>query len=320
MSERRQRTYSVRGPIVLFVIVMILIVTLTVLWNVTLVHDYQLIRELAAQSSGAFHGVMIALGSVLFLSIITLSCVLIAQLVHNIRWAQRQSEFIASVSHELNSPLASIKLFAQTLRDQNLSTPNRAKFVDNILFDVDRLAHIVSNILRAAEIDHDRGELHVAVGRVELHQYLQDYVDRALSVESEKLEIKLKADGEVWVDLDPLMFRQVLDNLIDNAVRYRSGDRTNVSLHLDHDQTHASLDVRDEGIGVPRTVLRKLFDRFFRVDRDQSEPTRRGMGIGLSVVRSIIAGHSGTVSAHSEGLGHGTTINLTLPLRDAPRS
>ena len=140
MRERRFKRFSIRGPVVLFALVLVLAVTLTVLWNVALVHDYNRLRDLAA-GGGAFHGALIAVGSALLLAIIVLSCVLGIQLITNLRWSQRQSNFLASVSHELNSPLTSIKLYAQTLRRDDLSAPDRAGFVRKILFDTDRLSH-----------------------------------------------------------------------------------------------------------------------------------------------------------------------------------
>ena len=102
MNERRYPKLSIRGPVTLFVIVLVLISTLTVLWNVVLVQDYQKLKDLAVEEP--FHWTFIALGSFLFLTIIVLSSILSAQLINQIRWSQRQSNFISSVSHELNSP------------------------------------------------------------------------------------------------------------------------------------------------------------------------------------------------------------------------
>ncbi len=177
MSERRYRKYprrSLRGPVTLFVIVLVMVVTLTVLWNFILVHDYQQLRKLAQEAT--FHGAFVAMGSALFVAIIVLSSILAAQLFDQIRFSQRQSNFIASVSHELNSPLSAIKLFAQTLRKHDIALEDRLDFVEKILFDVDRLHRLIANILRAAEADHRGQELHVVVQNVELGQYLRRYV------------------------------------------------------------------------------------------------------------------------------------------------
>ncbi|MEO1088783.1 MAG: histidine kinase dimerization/phospho-acceptor domain-containing protein, partial [Acidobacteriota bacterium] len=134
---RRYPQISLKGPVILFVIVLVLMLTLAVLWSAVLVHDYQLLRNVAGEAP--FHWTFIALGSLLFVTIIVLSSILSAQLFAQIRWRQRQSNFISSVSHELNSPLSSIRLFAQTLRQPDLALEDRLRFVSKIVTDVDRL-------------------------------------------------------------------------------------------------------------------------------------------------------------------------------------
>ena len=313
MSERRYRSLSTRGPVILFVIVLVLIVTLTVLWHVALVQDYQKLKALAAQDS-AFHWTFIALGSVLFLAIIVLASILGSQLIGHIRWSQRQSNFIASVSHELNSPLSAIKLFAQTLRKPELSTPDRLDFVEKILFDVERLQRLIGNILRAAEVDNRGDELPVVMQNVELVGYLEDYIQDAAALNEEnELRVGLSSEGELWLKLDRMMFRQVLDNLIDNAIRYRGDAAPTVELTLTCFEDWAELRVTDQGMGVDVQEIPHLFDRFYRSENAGTHPKRKGTGIGLFVVRSIVEAHGGKVKALSDGPGHGTTISIRLP-------
>ncbi len=313
MSDRRYRRLSTRRPLILFVIVLVLIVTLTVLWHVALVQDYQKLKALAAQDS-AFHWTFIALGSVLFLAIIVLASILGSQLIGHIRWSQRQSNFVASVSHELNSPLSAIKLFAQTLRRRDLATEDRLDFVEKILFDVERLQRLISNILRAAEVDNRGDELHVVVQSVELTSYLREYIRDATALNEESnLRLALSGGGELPVKLDRMMFRQVLDNLIDNAIRYRGPEAPEVEMRLARVDGWAELRVVDRGIGVSATELPHLFDRFYRSDKSAPVRQRKGTGIGLFVVRSIVEAHGGKVRAFSDGLGRGTTISIRLP-------
>ena len=293
-------------------IVLVLIVTLTVLWHVALVQDYQKLKELAADS--AFHWTFIALGSVLFLTIIVLSISLGAQLIGHIRWSQRQSNFISSVSHELNSPLSAIKLFAQTLRRSDLSATDRLDFVDKILFDVERLQRLIANILRAAEVDNRGDELPVVTQKVELVGYLRDYIADAEALNAESgLVLSLAGEAELAVRLDRMMFRQVLDNLIDNAIRYRGEQTPAVELQLARVDGWVELRVTDRGIGVAADELPDLFDRFYRSDQLAPGQKRKGTGIGLYVVRSIVDAHGGRVKAFSDGPGRGTTISIRLP-------
>lgn len=308
---RQRYRATLRGPVTLFVVVLVLIVTLTVLWNVVLVHDYQALRALTTQAP-AFHGTFLILGSALFLAIIVLSSILGAKLFGQIRWAQRQSDFIASVSHELNSPLSAIKLFAQTLRRRELPAEDLG-FVDKILTDVERLQRLIANILRAAEID-DRGALlRVAPQSIDLGEYLTAYAEDARTLWGESgLELTVEVPERLLVRLDRMMFRQVLDNLVDNAVRYGGDHAPRVTIAAHAVGASAVIEVRDRGMGVEAGELPYLFDRFFRTETGIGT-RRKGTGIGLFVVRSIVASHGGEIEARSDGPGRGTTMVVRLP-------
>ena len=313
MRRGRPKTFSLRGPVTLFTIIIVLIVTLTVLWNLALVQDYQTIRE-PTQSSDAVHWVLLAVGSTLFLAIIVLSSVLGAQLIARTRWNQRQSNLLASVTHELNSPLSSIKLFAQTVRRDDIEAADRIRFVDKILADVERLTRIVSNILRAAEADNRGDELHIVTRRIQLHAYLADYVSDARQIHEKDVELTLEVPADVEAEIDAGMFRQVLENLIDNAIRYRRQKPAHVTLRVLPREDAVELRVEDDGVGIPPDQVGDVFRRFYRVERQGVPPRRAGMGIGLFVVRSIVAAHGGEVGAESEGARRGTTVWIRLPV------
>ena len=309
MRGVRFRNTSVRLPATLLATVLVLVITLTVLWNVVLVHDYNRMKELAGGAS--FHTTFIILGSALFLAITVLSTVLGIRLISNLRWSQRQSNFLASVSHELNSPLSAIKLFAQTLQREGLSAADRSRFTGKILVDTERLSRIVANIVRAAEVDHRGVDLTVAPGEVDLMSYLRAYVDDARAVHKGEVELSLSG-VEACVEIDPLMFRQVLDNLVDNAIRYRSGTPAKVELRVVLDHGWTEIQVSDQGIGIAADRIDRIFDRFNH-EEDTPARGRRGMGIGLSIVRSIVTSHRGTVGARSAGPGQGSTMSIRLP-------
>lgn len=316
MRRGRPKTFSLRGPVILFTVILVLVVTLTVLWNVALVHDYQVFRDLT-QSSDSFHWVLIAVGSTLFLAIIVLSSILGAQLIARTRWSQRQSDLLASVSHELNSPLSSIKLFAQTLRGQDLEDADRTRFLEKILADVERLKRMVSNILRAAEVDHRDEEVPVVTRPVDLRDWLADYLEDARALRGDDVELSLQGPAGLEVEIDAGRFQQVLDNLVDNAVRYRKEKPARLTFHLGRVGDAVELRAVDEGIGVPPDALEDVFRRFHRIDNLRPRRGRAGMGIGLFVVRSIVAGHGGEVDAESAGEGQGLTIRIRLPAHGA---
>jgi signal transduction histidine kinase len=307
----RIRNTSVRLPVTLVVTLLLLVVTLMVLWNVVLVHDYKRIKELAA-GGGYFHTTFIILGSALFLTITVISTILGIRLISNLRWSQRLSNFLASVSHELNSPLSSIKLFAQTLQRPGLGAADRDRFTGKILIDTERLSRIVANIVRAAEADHRGEDLTVAPSEVDLMSYLRAYVDDAQAVHKGDVALSLTGE-EACVEIDPLMFRQVLDNLVDNAIRYRANTPAPVELRVVRDGEWTEIRVTDQGIGIAAERIERIFERFSRLEDQQPAKGRRGMGIGLSIVRSIVASHGGTVGARSAGSGKGSTMSIRLP-------
>ncbi|MBI3724415.1 hypothetical protein HY251_10745, partial [bacterium] len=173
IEMKRRLKRSITLPVAIFIIVLVIVVLLGLLWNVVLVNDYRQIRDLAekAPAGGAgFHWTLLGLGSFLFLSVVVLLSILASQLFSEIRWNERQQNFIASVSHELNSPLSSIKLYAQTLRG-DVTPEDRVRFLQVILADVDRLAHLISNIMRAAQED----SLPVRPEPVPVAPYLEAY-------------------------------------------------------------------------------------------------------------------------------------------------
>jgi signal transduction histidine kinase len=317
---------SVKGPAILFVIALVLTVALLVLWIVVLAVDISRISELAqkaeAESGEAFHWTFMALGSALFVTTIVLLSIIGAQLISEIRASQRLATFIATFTHELNSPLASIKLFAQTLRRSGLKPEEQERFLDLILADVERLRGQISNVLRTAQVDGPLG-LQKAPEVVDLNAWLEEYVAaRRLGLERTGGDVRLDfAPGPpATVLVDRSLFRQVIDNLLDNAVKYArpgaGGVRIQVVTCAGARPGTVALEVRDDGCGVHEQDLERIFSRFGRAE--SGAPARcQGTGLGLWVVRTLVEAHHGEVWATSPGPGHGTTIRIELPLLDA---
>ncbi len=319
-SVRRLR--SLRGPIALFAVAMALIVALLVLWNVVLAVDYQRIRELAtratAEGAAAFHTTFIALGSVLFVTAIALLAVLGAQLFSEIRFSRRLANFIATFTHELNSPLSSIKLFAETLRDTELSPDERRRFCDLILADTDRLHGRITNVLRAAVIDGPHG-LRLAPRRVDLGEVIaRDLAARRPRFERCERTVTVCLDCEpgIEVELDRREFAHVLDNLYDNAIKYGRPDGVHITIRLTRSEAPdlAVLEFRDDGMGIDAQASGVVFERFARAEAHAPEAARPGTGLGLWIARAIVRAHGGAIEARSAGIGAGTTIRIELPL------
>ncbi|MBI4612810.1 MAG: HAMP domain-containing histidine kinase [Planctomycetes bacterium] len=333
------RKRSLGGPVAIFVIVLALTVTLTVLWNVVLVHDYSRIRDLAQESEKAgeaFHWTFIAVGSSLFVAILVLTSIFGARLFSEIRLSRLQDNFLASISHELNSPLQSIQLYVQTLLRPGVGEADRQRFLAIILEDVARLGSLIGNVLRAAQIDQRR--LALVRERIALRDFLRAFVDRTAAAfaragtgegaegedgaEAGKGERKGRKTGrialapgpEVWVEADRLLLRQMLDNLVSNSVKYAKDAGVSIEVSLSGPRGNRMvLAVKDDGVGIPRSELRRVFERFYRVENTDPDRSRSGTGLGLAIVRSLAESHGWQVSASSAGPGTGTAIEFEIP-------
>lgn len=318
MKLRRIRS-TIKGPLILFVTGMVMVVALLILWNVVLAVDYQRLQTLAAKAEqtgeAGFHWAYISLGSVFFVAIIALFSILGAQLFSEIRFTQRLADFVATFTHELNSPLASIKLFAQTLKTPDLPEKDRDRFLELILADVERLRGQIANVLRAAQVDGPTG-IQLALERVDLRQYLEDYREaRVVLLERLPAKVGLSvADGPTaTVDLDRQVFRQALDNVVDNAIKYARADGVQIELAVaECPGGLVALEVRDDGRGVQTDELEEIFARFHRA-APKAAARQPGTGLGLWIVDAIAQAHGGEVVATSPGPDQGTTIRFTLP-------
>ncbi|MFC1708332.1 sensor histidine kinase [Planctomycetota bacterium] len=324
VARKLRELRSIKGPVILFVVALALALALLVLWNVVLAIDYRHIRRLArlaAEREGAvFHWTFISIGTVLFLTILSLLSIIGAWLFQEIRYSQRLSSFIATFTHELNSPLASVKLFVQTLRNQDLEPVEQRRFLDLILLDIERLRAQISNVLRSAEVESPTG-IQVSRKPLDMRGYLTRYVSsRAVGLERGEQEatLSLLPGPSATVDLDDNAFRQILDNLVDNALKYEKpgGVKVEVAVMAAPQSQTVIVEVRDDGVGIPEDDLELVFERFARARRQKPTP-RKGTGLGLWIVRWLVEAHGGTISALSDGLNQGTTVRIELPRYEA---
>ncbi len=324
----RRLARSAKVPAILFAVAVVLMVTLTALWNVVLVRDYMRIRELARQESergGAFHWTFIAIGSTLFVTIIVLVVLVAIRLFAEIRWNRLTSGFVASVSHELNTPLSSIKLYAQTLARAQIPEAERVRFAQFIHADVERLMGLVANILRAAQIDI--AKLRLELEAVPLRAYLAEYVESARGQldrtvgGARRVAVELGPGPDAVVPIDRALFRQVLDNLLDNSVKYARAEGCRIVVRTaEAGRSRIAVEFEDDGIGMPASELKKVFERFYRIEDDDPARSRKGTGLGLSIVAALVDAHGGAVGARSDGPGQGTRIRIELPVGPVPGS
>lgn len=234
-------------------------------------------------------------------------------LLREIRRNERQDSFLNAVTHELKTPLASIRLYLDTLERRPVDEAQRQKFYSIMRADTDRLLATVEQVLKAGELGSRAGER----TRVEFQPLVAECVatvlrryhlpDDAVIVE------KTPGDVRLFVFGHPEDLRTAVLNLLDNAVKY-SPEGVHVRCRFSIERyTFAVLSITDSGLGLPSHELKQIFKRFHRAD-SADRVKIKGTGLGLFLVRTIARQHGGDVRAESEGLGKGTTMLLKLPL------
>lgn len=271
-------------------------------------------RNLADGGDVAQNVWLLVLGVVAFVVLMTQMIMFAIFLGREILEVRRQDSFIDSVTHELKSPLSSIKLALQTLEREGLAEEKREMLRQMALGDVDRLSLFVDDILQASRIAHGREPKGVVnLGEVKLAHLAcecADSVTQHHGLPEEAVRVNIDDDLAAWTDRAAL--RVVVRNLIDNAVKY-SDEPVAVTVTAEREGDGAvALVVRDQGIGIPEQDLKRVFHRFYRVP-DETVRKRRGTGLGLFVVWALVRNLGGRIEARSEGPGTGTTMTVSLP-------
>jgi two-component system, OmpR family, sensor histidine kinase SenX3 len=262
-------------------------------------------------------GVLIVFGSIFFLVIIAGGVVNTIFLVREIRRNEQHDSFINAVTHELKTPVASIRLYLQTLQTRDLDESKRREFYRIMLEDSDRLLHTIDQVLRAGAT----GSIlrRSARVRLDLAQVTRECVELARTrfhLGPDALEYVERA-GRAVVLGDVEELKAAVWNLIDNAVKYSQGDvKIRVEL-VDEPGTHrVAVRVTDNGVGISPAELKRIFRRFYRIPASVAVRTK-GSGLGLFIVRSVARKHGGRAFAESEGQGRGSTFTLLLPAAPA---
>lgn len=234
-------------------------------------------------------------------------------LVREIRRNEQQDSFLNAVTHELKTPITSIRLHLQTLERRPLSEDQRRDFYRLMLDDTDRLLGMVEQVLIAGEIRQRRSRRNWQ--EVDFSSIIQESLDLGRlrhGLAPDALRFGSAPSGPITLVGNPEELRTAVANLIENAVKYSGPHPSIVVDVLTPDIDTVELRVRDNGVGIPPNELKRIFKRFYRV---HSRATRqvKGTGLGLFIVRSIIRRHGGEAFAESEGEGRGSTFTIRLP-------
>jgi two-component system, OmpR family, sensor histidine kinase SenX3 len=296
------RITSRRGTIVFFLCLGIGLVALAVALNVGwIILNW---RE----------GVLLFFGIVFFALIIAGLIVNTSFLLREIRRNEQQDSFINAVTHELKTPVASIRLHLETLQRRNLSELQKQEFYRLMLSDTDRLTETVEQVLRAGSAGDKRAGREKS--EVDFRQLVQECMDAARTrhhLPPEALRYEDSANGAgARVMGSSADLRTAVFNILDNAIKY-SGENVDVRVRLTApDEKRIVLSVQDNGVGIPSDDVKRIFRRFYRVTH-RSLAHIKGTGLGLFIVKAIAEKHGGKVFAESEGEGQGATFTIELP-------
>ncbi|EGU65402.1 PAS domain S-box protein [Streptococcus mitis bv. 2 str. SK95] len=221
--------------------------------------------------------------------------------------------FVSNVSHELRTPLTSVKSYLEALDEGALYDPVAPDFIKVSLDETNRMMRMVADLLHLSRIDNATTQLDVElINFTAFITFILNRFDKMRSQDEEK-KYELVRDypiNSVWIEIDTDKMTQVIDNILNNAIKYSpDGGKITVSMKTTDDQM--ILSIKDQGLGIPKQDLPKIFDRFYRVDRARSR-AQGGTGLGLAIAKEIIKQHNGFIWAKSE-YGKGSTFTIVLP-------
>jgi signal transduction histidine kinase len=299
-------------PIVIGTITVLFTVAMLVGWTWVLAENLAAAREVAQNTT------LLVAGIISFIVIMSLVITLSVFLGREILEVHRQNTFIDSVTHELKSPLASLKLCLETQARPDVLPAQQKELRDMMLADVDRLSVFIDDILEASRIAH--GRRGHQLDRVELDALVRRCAEgMARRYKLEATAIRIEVPPGLSLTTDATALETVVKNLLDNALKYSDEPRRVDVSARSEPQGGVELSVRDFGIGIPKQHLGRIFDRFYRVP-DNAVNARRGTGLGLYVVAALVKSLGGRLSASSEGQGRGATLTVWLRAEPATRT
>ncbi|MDR3241656.1 MAG: cell wall metabolism sensor histidine kinase WalK [Lactobacillaceae bacterium] len=244
--------------------------------------------------------------------------------LHDVTEEQRVNEerrqFVSNVSHELRTPLTSVKSYIDALQDGALENKEVAPhFLQVAQDETTRMIHMINDLLELSRMDQGAMKLdleYVNVG--ELFNYVLNRFDMIISSDNSQIKkdysiVREISDAQIWVEIDTSKFTQVIDNIMNNAIKY-SPDGGVITARMKDDGNRVVLSISDQGLGIPKKDISHVFDRFFRVDKARSR-AQGGTGLGLAISKEIIEHFNGQIWVTSKE-GQGSTFNISLPYTD----
>lgn len=227
-----------------------------------------------------------------------------------IRLTSLYDNFIANITHELKSPLSSIQLYLETLKTREVPTEKQKEFFEQMLRDTNRLQNLINSILEISALESKKQRESFAI------KSAKDFLPKIIKTSADNfrladnvLSISIEGDSDILIDEHS--FKMVFDNLIDNSIKYSTGN-LKIWVKITCKENKVEIEFKDNGIGIESKEQKNIFKKFYRI-YDSDIPNVKGTGLGLYWIRGIIKNHNGKISVYSEGKGKGTTFKIILP-------
>ncbi len=267
---------------------------------VQMIHEQEVRRQIMVGLEGCFFLILLLVGAWL----------IYRSLVKAEQLKSHQENFIMAVTHELKTPLASMLVSLDSLASPRIADDRKRELIPRMKEDVRRLERIVNNVLEAGRLGRSQEALHREV--TDLSSLVEKLIARVSTVSTRlPLTVDKNIEPAVMVMADPQELSRAVEAVLENSLKYHDEKVIHIAVSLNREGEHAVLSISDRGIGLTRQDCEAVFERFYRVG---NELTRRssGTGLGLYLAREVIRAHKGTITAHSDGVGMGTTFKIVL--------
>jgi two-component system phosphate regulon sensor histidine kinase PhoR len=308
--------HSLFYHIVIFVAAQLVWLSLLGIWIYWYVSNYIIFEKVGNQVSPQLlynvqNAIPFVLGLVLLIGLSFITSVIFRDLNVQLRLRELYDNFIGNVTHELKSPLSSIQLYLETLRDRNVPPEKQKEFLEIMMRDASRLQHLINSILEisAQEKKKSLKDYQVYPADHLLRSILEESLDR-FRIKKENYTFSGKATREILAVKDSLKI--VFDNLVDNSAKYSVNDPV-INIKFESNLRKVIIDFADNGIGIPPKERKKIFKKFYRISNKEI-PNVKGTGLGLYQVKQIIKLHSGKINLIDSGRDGGCIFRIELPV------
>lgn len=256
--------------------------------------------------------IMVGMEGVFFLVLVGVGCYLIYRaLVKNEELNFHQQNFLMAVTHELKTPLASMRIYLDTLKSDKISEERKMQIIPRLKEDVNRLEKLVENILEAGRFERSGYKLNFEWFN------LSELVDESLNkiagynLKKELVINKTEFKEDIYYYGDPLALGRALESILENSLKYNDKDKIIIDVSLTNSDKKLIIKIHDNGIGLEKKNLNNIFERFYRVGHEMVRNSS-GSGLGLYLCREVIKAHKGNIEARSQGLGEGVEFSINL--------